>query len=145
MTTGERIAKCRKDKKISQEYVAEQLDVTRQAVSKWETDVNVPDTQNFIKLARLLGTTVEYLACGDELITTDVKDTSISDSNSGTSNGRERVGDKKQKPLWVNILGFIIFSLNFVPIIALLLLKAHIAFFILPIIFSIVGWNMMFK
>ena len=35
MTIGERIAKCRKEKNLSQEYIAELLDVSRQAVSKW--------------------------------------------------------------------------------------------------------------
>lgn len=66
MTIGSRIAKCRKKKNLSQIYVAEALDLTRQAVSKWETDVNVPDTENLIKLAKLFGTTVEYLACGED-------------------------------------------------------------------------------
>lgn len=66
MTIGSRIAKCRKKKNLSQAYVAEILEVTRQAVSKWETDVNVPDTENLIKLAKLFGTTVEYLACGED-------------------------------------------------------------------------------
>lgn len=66
MTIGSRIAKCRKTKNLSQTYVAEALDVTRQAVSKWETDVNVPDTENLIKLAKLFGVSVEYLACGED-------------------------------------------------------------------------------
>ena len=65
MTIGQRIAKCRREKNLSQEYIAEALSVTRQAVSKWETDVNSPDTHNLIKLARLFGVSVEYLACGD--------------------------------------------------------------------------------
>ena len=58
MTIGSRIAKCRKKKNLSQAYVAEILEVTRQAVSKWETDVNVPDTENLIKLAKLFGVSV---------------------------------------------------------------------------------------
>ena len=66
MTIGSRIAKCRKKKNLSQTYVAEALDLTRQAVSKWETDVNVPDTENLIKLAKLFGVSVEYLACGED-------------------------------------------------------------------------------
>ena len=66
MTIGERIAKCRKDKKLSQEYIAEILDVSRQAVSKWENDQSEPDTGNLIQLARLFGVSVEYLANGEE-------------------------------------------------------------------------------
>lgn len=66
MTIGERIAKCRKEKNLSQEYIAEQLEVSRQAVSKWETNQTEPDTGNLIKLARLFGVSVEYLASGEE-------------------------------------------------------------------------------
>ena len=66
MTIGERIAKCRKEKNLSQEYIAELLDVSRQAVSKWETGQTEPDTSNLIKLARIFGVSVEYLANGEE-------------------------------------------------------------------------------
>ena len=66
MTIGERIAKCRKEKNLSQEYIAELLDVSRQAVSKWETNQTEPDTGNLIQLARVFGVSVEYLANGEE-------------------------------------------------------------------------------
>ena len=66
MTIGERIAKCRKEKNLSQEYIAELLDVSRQAVSKWETNQTEPDTGNLIHLARVFGVSVEYLANGEE-------------------------------------------------------------------------------
>ena len=66
MTIGERIAKCRKEKNLSQEYIAELLEVSRQAVSKWENDQTEPDTSNLIKLARVFGVSVEYLANGEE-------------------------------------------------------------------------------
>ena len=58
MTVGQRIAKCRKQKNLSQEYIAEQLDVSRQAVSKWENDLTEPDTGNLIQLAKVFGVSV---------------------------------------------------------------------------------------
>lgn len=64
MTIGNRIKALRKQLNYSQEYVAEQLEVTRQAVSKWEKDISSPDTKNLIQLAQLLNTTVEYIASG---------------------------------------------------------------------------------
>ena len=64
MTIGNRIRTLRKQLNYSQEYVAEQLDVTRQAVSKWEKDLTSPDTDNIIQLAKLLNSTVEYIASG---------------------------------------------------------------------------------
>ena len=66
MTIGERIAKCRKEKNLSQEYIAELLGVSRQAVSKWETNQTEPDTGNLIGLAKIFSVSVEYLANGEE-------------------------------------------------------------------------------
>lgn len=66
MTIGERINSLRKKKGYTQEYIAEQLRVTRQAVSKWEQDQTSPDTWNLIELAKLLETSVEYITLGEE-------------------------------------------------------------------------------
>ena len=64
MSIGQRIGELRKSHGYSQEYVAEQLNISRQAVSKWEQDLSAPDTYNLIALAELLGVSVEYLATG---------------------------------------------------------------------------------
>ena len=64
MTIGQRIGETRRNRGYSQEYVAEQLNISRQAVSKWEQDLSAPDTYNLIALAELLGVSVEYLATG---------------------------------------------------------------------------------
>jgi transcriptional regulator with XRE-family HTH domain len=66
MTVGQRIAKCRKNKNMSQEELAERLGISRQAVSKWENDLATPDTYNMIQLSKVLDEDVEYLACGNE-------------------------------------------------------------------------------
>ena len=66
MSIGQRISKLRKEKGFSQEYVAERLDVSRQAVSKWETDNSAPDTYNLIALAELFDVSVEYIAIGKQ-------------------------------------------------------------------------------
>ena len=66
MTIGQRICELRKERGYSQEYVAERLDVSRQAVSKWETDLCAPDTYNLIALSELLGASVEYIATGKQ-------------------------------------------------------------------------------
>ena len=64
MSIGERIADLRKELNISQGQIASALDVSRQAVSKWENDLAVPDVLNMIKLADLLETDIEYLSTG---------------------------------------------------------------------------------
>ena len=71
MTIGERISELRKDRGYSQEYVAEKLNVSRQAVSKWECDASAPDTYNLIALAKLFGVSVEYIAVGKKENTTE--------------------------------------------------------------------------
>ena len=64
MNIGERIMALRKEKNISQTELAKRLNVSRQAVSKWEQGVSSPDTERLIRLAEILGTEVEYLATG---------------------------------------------------------------------------------
>lgn len=64
MSVGERITALRKERSLSQGQLAEALEVSRQAVSKWENDLSSPDTIKLIKLAEVLDTEVEYLATG---------------------------------------------------------------------------------
>ncbi len=71
MTIGQRISELRKERGYSQEYVAEKLNVSRQAVSKWECDASAPDTYNLIALAELFGVSVEYIAIGRKENTQD--------------------------------------------------------------------------
>ena len=47
--------------KMTQEFVAERIGVSRQAVSKWESGISDPSTSNLIALAKLFGTSVEAL------------------------------------------------------------------------------------
>lgn len=64
MSIGERISELRKDAGLSQGQLAEALDVSRQAVSKWENDQATPDSIKLIRLAELLDTDIEYLSTG---------------------------------------------------------------------------------
>lgn len=61
LTLGNKLQKLRKDKRMSQEKLAEELGVTRQAVSKWELDAALPDTANIIALSRLFDVSADYL------------------------------------------------------------------------------------
>lgn len=64
MSIGERITALRKAENLSQGKLASLLDVSRQAVSKWENDQSTPDTLKLIQLADILKTDVEYLSTG---------------------------------------------------------------------------------
>ena len=61
MSLGERIYQYRKAKGMSQDALAELLDVSRQSVSKWENGTSDPNTSNLIALAKLYGTSAEEL------------------------------------------------------------------------------------
>ena len=58
---GEVLKQHREECKMTQEFVAESLGVSRQAVSKWESGKSDPSTSNLIALAALFGTTAEEL------------------------------------------------------------------------------------
>lgn len=64
MSIGERITELRKKSGLSQGQLADIMNISRQAVSKWETDQASPDTLNLIRLSDVLNTDVEYLASG---------------------------------------------------------------------------------
>jgi DNA-binding XRE family transcriptional regulator len=61
ISLGEAIKKHRTQCKMTQEFVAEALGVSRQAVSKWETGTSDPSTSNLIALAKLYGISAEEL------------------------------------------------------------------------------------
>ena len=60
-TLGEVIKQHRVSCKMTQEFVAETLGVSRQAVSKWESGTSAPSTTNLMALANLFGITAEEL------------------------------------------------------------------------------------
>lgn len=61
MTLGEKICTLRTGKGLSQEDLAQRLEVSRQSVSKWETGQSVPDLEKIIRLADLFGVSVDEL------------------------------------------------------------------------------------
>ena len=61
MTLAEKILSLRTQRGMSQDDLAEKLEVSRQSVSKWETAQSTPDLDKIIKLADLFGTTVDEL------------------------------------------------------------------------------------
>ena len=61
MKTGEKIAKLRRDKNISQEALADMLGLSRQSVSKWENGSALPTMENLSRLAKIFDVPVSYL------------------------------------------------------------------------------------
>lgn len=61
LTTGQRIAQCRRQLNLSQEALGEKVGVSRQAISKWEADATLPDIDKLIALSRLFQVSVGWL------------------------------------------------------------------------------------
>lgn len=64
---GNFIAKCRKEKKLTQAQLAEKLNITDRAVSKWETGKSMPDSSIMLELCQILGITVNELLSGEKV------------------------------------------------------------------------------
>lgn len=62
---GKFIAECRKKQNLTQMQLAEKLNVTDRAVSKWETGRAMPDTSIMLELCSILGISVNDLLCGE--------------------------------------------------------------------------------
>ena len=62
---GKFIAECRKNKKITQVQLAEKLNITDRAISKWETGKGMPDTSIMLDLCKELGISVNELLSGE--------------------------------------------------------------------------------
>lgn len=66
MTLGERICAQRMARHFSQSDLAERLEVSRQSVSKWETDASVPDLDKLVKMCEVFGISLDQLVRGEE-------------------------------------------------------------------------------
>jgi len=64
MTLGERIASLRSEQRLSQGELAEKIGVSRQSVSKWETDASIPELDKIIQLCDLFSVSMDELVRG---------------------------------------------------------------------------------
>lgn len=104
MTIGDKLSKLRKQNNYTQEQLADLLGVSRQAISKWESDVSYPETEKLIQLSNLYRCSLDYLL-KDEIESDDFG-TSERNVNLEKHFYYEKASEKKIKgvPLWhVNI------------------------------------------
>ena len=77
MTLGEKLSRLRKEYNYTQEQLADVLGVSRQSISKWESDIAYPETEKLIELGKLFECSMDYLLKDD---VTEKTDTSVSES-----------------------------------------------------------------
>ena len=61
MSFGNNLRTARKEKGITQEQLADMLNMSRQAVSKWESENGYPETEKLLTMSKLLGVSLDYL------------------------------------------------------------------------------------
>ena len=126
MTLGEKLSKLRKENNYTQEQLASILEVSRQAISKWESNITYPETEKLVRLSELFNCSMDYLLKNTE------KTDGNQQRNQQTSQQTELVGKhfherKSEKtmfgmPLWhvdKNARGFFAVGLNARGIIAI--------------------------
>lgn len=74
---SEKLYKLRKNSGLSQEQLAEQLNVSRQAISKWESGTAVPESEKLVAISNYFGVSVDYLLKDDEEGKTKATDSEI--------------------------------------------------------------------
>ena len=110
---GKFIADCRKKKNITQEQLAEKLNITDRAVSKWERGLSLPDADKMISLCNILGISVNELLIGEKI--------NMKDYNKKTDEllvelaKQEEIRNKKtMSNMWVMGISSLIFYLGIV-------------------------------
>lgn len=111
MSIGQKIYELRTAKNLSQGELAEALDVSRQSVSKWETDTSVPDLDKLIKLCDMFEVTLdEITGRRNQTKTPDCNATAVIYTNAdsvNTSEKSERISTQKMIGFILLIAGLI--------------------------------------
>lgn len=118
MTLGDKLSKLRKENNYTQEQLADVLGVSRQAVSKWESDITYPETDKLIRMSELFNCSLDYL-----LKESDSKNQHNEEILFFRKRLRERKSEKTVwgMPLWHigrNARGFVAVGLNACGVIA---------------------------
>lgn len=115
MTLGDKISRLRKENNYTQEQLANLLGVSRQAISKWESDITYPETEKLIRISELFSCSLDYLL-KDAAETNDK-----TGGNEAASTSVKRIRERKSEktvlgmPLWhiaTDAKGFIALGLN---------------------------------
>ena len=104
---GRFVAECRKNKNLTQAQLAEKLNITDRAVSKWETGRAMPDSSIMLALCDVLSITVNDLLCGEKIIM----------ENSNQKNEQlllemAKELERKNKTIWTSMWAIMIVSMT---------------------------------
>ncbi len=133
MTFGQKLQLLRKEKGISQEKLADQLGVSRQAVSRWELDISLPETENIIKIRNIFSVSFDYLL-GENITENGIANTGADSPAEGTRNTQNRPEKEYNKALYIFLIVMAVFS-------GVLVLRLAVPFIPVLVIFAQSGFD----
>ncbi|MBP5293306.1 MAG: helix-turn-helix domain-containing protein [Clostridia bacterium] len=112
--TAQRLSELRRAKGLSQEELAEKLNVSRQAISKWERGESSPDTDNLIELAKLYGVSLDDLVFGEDTASAETapEDPQNGETETEQTPVTEDFSSEKNKKGSTRRLGEILYSVS---------------------------------
>ena len=103
---GKFIAECRKNEGLTQMQLAERLNITDRAVSKWETGRSLPDSSVMLELCDILGINVNELLCGEKINMENNR------NNEQLLLDMAKEIEKKNKTIWSSMWAIMIVSIT---------------------------------
>ena len=108
MTLGEKIAKQRKELNYTQEQLADILGVSRQSISKWESDIAYPETEKLIELGKTFDCSMDYLLKEDVMEKGGAQDSILSEISKKAITQENKEKTKKILKIVGIILGVVL-------------------------------------
>ena len=117
MTLGAKIAIQRKELNYTQEQLADILGVSRQSISKWESDIVYPETEKLIELGKLFDCSMDYLLKEEVIEKGDVQTSILTEISRKVVNPKNK--DKSKKLL--KIIGIILAVVLVIDIVSMII------------------------
>lgn len=130
MTLGQNIARLRAERRLSQGELADALEVSRQSISKWETDASVPELEKLVKLSALFEVSLDELVKGERAESAEEKE---------ETEQKSYVLIERQPITAQQVGGFVLLGISALIVILLLVLGAGAAGLIFGAPFFICG------
>ena len=127
---GKFIAECRKNKNLTQAQLAEELNVTDRAISKWETGKAMPNFDIMLDLCSILGINVNELLCG-EMIDMEQKDDQLNELIFQMAKNEERYHERLLHSACVIVAISLLALICLVTLISLLIPECPFQYFLI--------------
>lgn len=117
---GERLAELRTKQNMTQEEFAEYMEVSRQAVSKWELDKSLPDVGKLLKMSELFQVSIDYLLKGTEVADNEIQKIDEAKNEAPEPDEEEQNEDKKKSKKGI-VISLVLTGVLLLAVLALLI------------------------